>query len=187
VLAGLRLRATSRGEQARARTLVLVWLLVTFLLVAVSAEQRMRYYLVLGPPAAVAVAVWVAPSIERWRLATRATAWLVIAVAMTLWQWHEVTRHNAGTSLDGMAAALSRAPAAIYAVDAPELLFEWELERPVPILRNEGEFARRVRGRGPAYLIVPERTLSTPSDERPRHVVAIDRVNHRPYALLSTE
>jgi 4-amino-4-deoxy-L-arabinose transferase-like glycosyltransferase len=187
IVAALRLRASEGAGHVRARVFVLAWLVVMFLLVSVTAEQRMRYYLVLCPPAAVAVAAWLAPRIEGWRVMTRATAWLVLVVAASLWQRHEVTRHNAGTSLEAMAAAVSRAPAALYAIDAPELLFEFQLERPVALLRSYAEFGRRSREAPQAYVIVPARALAAPSDDRPRHVVAEDRVNHRTFTLLSSE
>jgi len=187
VLAVLRWQGSDHPAQARARIFVLTWLTVTFLLVSVTAEQRMRYHLVLCPPAAVVVAVWLAPRIERWRVVTRASAWLAIVLATAVWQRHEVARHNAGTSLVAMADAIARAPATLYAIDAPELVFEFHLERPVTILPSYADFGRRTREREPAYVIVPARALATPSDDRPRHLVAVDRVNYREFALLSSE
>jgi 4-amino-4-deoxy-L-arabinose transferase-like glycosyltransferase len=186
-MAVLRLPRSHDAPEARPRFFVLAWLIVMLFLVSVTAEQRMRYHLVLCPPAAVAVAVWLAPRVGRWRAVTRAAAWLVVAVAMTLWQRHEVTRHNAGTAVDAMAAAVSRAPAPLYAVEAPELVFEFHLERSVTILPSYAEFARRTRDGQLAYLIVPARALPAPPDERLGRVVAVNRVNHRVFAMLGSE
>jgi 4-amino-4-deoxy-L-arabinose transferase-like glycosyltransferase len=186
-LAVLRLPRSGNARDARARLFVLAWLTVMSLLVSVTAEQRMRYHLVLCPPAAVAVAVWLPARIRRWRTVTRAAAWLGVAVAMSLWQRHEVTRHNAGTAVDAMAAAVSRAPAPLYAIDAPELVFEFHLERSVTILPSYAEFARRTHDGPLAYLIVPARALPAPPDHPPGRVVALDHVNHRVFAMLGSE
>src|SRR5438552_18535240 len=55
VVSAVGMEAKTRVRKA---TLLLVWLGVVFVLVGASAQQRMRYYLPLGPPAALLMPVW---------------------------------------------------------------------------------------------------------------------------------
>src|SRR5439155_8880948 len=55
LVSAVAMEVKTRGRKA---TLLLVWLGVVFVLVGASAQQRMRYYLPLCPPAALLIAVW---------------------------------------------------------------------------------------------------------------------------------
>ena len=83
---------STRGPQRDALTLLLVWLTVVFALVAVSYQQRLRYYLPLVPPAAVLVGWWVESVVRRrgigrmpWRLYGAVAVLLIAASLPALW------------------------------------------------------------------------------------------------------
>lgn len=71
------LRARS-VESERVRVL-LVWALVTLVVVGVSRQQRLRYYLPLVPPVALLIAWWLASAVPRGREAAR-MPWRTYAV-----------------------------------------------------------------------------------------------------------
>jgi len=63
--------------------LLLVWALVTLVVVGVSRQQRLRYYLPLVPPVALLIAWWLAVSV-RMRRDTPRLPWRAYAVAAAL-------------------------------------------------------------------------------------------------------
>lgn len=173
---------STEAEHARRMRLLLVWLGVAFLLVAVTREQRLRYYLPLCPPAALLIAGWYA----RWRSPRRAVSFacvwmLVVAGGLTVDSYAR-TRHNAATDLRAASHALAHATR-LYAVDAPELVFAFYLERPVTILPHYRDFASRLQSGHGEYLVIAERTVpaSVPASlER----VATAAVGGRRYVIL---
>lgn len=77
-------RAARDDGPARERIqLLLVWTLVTLLVVGVSAQQRLRYYLPLVPPVALLIAWWLAVFVPLRRGAPR-LPWRAYAVAGVL-------------------------------------------------------------------------------------------------------
>jgi 4-amino-4-deoxy-L-arabinose transferase-like glycosyltransferase len=147
------------GERARAVRLVTLWLVLTLALVALSSQQRARYYLPLCPPAALLIAAWCA-SLKLKRLAiVFGAVWILVATGFVLGQTYAIGRHNAASSLHTVTAKIEAEPAAIYAVDAPELVFAFYLRREVTPLPTYAEFERRTRTDGDAYLLIAPRAL----------------------------
>ncbi len=88
---------SARAPERDALALLLVWLTVVFALVAVSYQQRLRYYLPLVPPATLLVGWWVETVVRRrgigrmpWRLYAVAAAVLLAASLPALWLKREV-------------------------------------------------------------------------------------------------
>jgi 4-amino-4-deoxy-L-arabinose transferase-like glycosyltransferase len=72
-----------RGGERDSVQLLLVWTLVTFVAVALSAQQRVRYYLPLLPPIALLTGWWIAGIVVRHRAITR-IPWAVYGVVVGL-------------------------------------------------------------------------------------------------------
>jgi len=61
----------ARGDGGDRVRVLLVWALVTLVVVGVSRQQRLRYYLPLVPPVALLIAWWLASAVPRSREAAR--------------------------------------------------------------------------------------------------------------------
>jgi 4-amino-4-deoxy-L-arabinose transferase-like glycosyltransferase len=122
-----------RGRDTQPRGAVaflLAWLGVVFVIVALSHQQRMRYYLPLCPPAALLIAVWY----QGLRVRGRALAgWAVAAavvVGLVVWQVRDDAGQNALTDLGGVAT--SGPP--LYTLGVPNLVAAFYLDRPATSL-----------------------------------------------------
>ena len=75
--------ARARSLESERVRVLLVWALVTLVVVGVSRQQRLRYYLPLVPPVALLVAWWLASAVPKRREAARMAwrAYAVVAVA----------------------------------------------------------------------------------------------------------
>jgi 4-amino-4-deoxy-L-arabinose transferase-like glycosyltransferase len=183
VLAPLALWSAAREsdrETARRSGLVLSWIAAAFLLTAVSERQRLRYYLPLCPPIALLVAAWY----SRLQLPRRASIVAplcagLIVVGLVLNERYEVARRNRLADLGALVHALKVAPGPVFAVDSPDLVFGYYLNRPVIPLTYYTQFERMP---GHASLIVSERVANSAAPSAPR--VATARVNGRPFVLL---
>ncbi len=165
-------------ERVRALRLVALWLVLTFVLVAISSQQRARYYLPLCPPAALLIAAWCASLKVRRPALVFGAIWIVVASGFALGQSYEVARHNAASSLRTVSAEIGAQPAAVYAVDAPELVFSFYLGREVTPLPTYAEFERRTRSDGDdAYLLIAPRAL--PDTRTGLRMLGTDLVNGR--------
>ena len=120
-------------EKARRVRLVLLWLATVFAILAVSDQQRERYYLPL----------WI-------------TAVATGAVVDTI----HTRRFNAHTDLAAVRAALGNQPVPIYATDVPELAVTFNLDRPVLVSKNYRFFENRERN--PSSCVALTRCLSCP-------------------------
>lgn len=171
-------------ESARRARFLLLWLGVLFVLVAVTREQRMRYYLPLCPPAALLIAGWYATLRSRRRALGFACVWvLVVAGGLTIDSYAR-TRHNARTDLDAASRELSHATR-IYAVDAPQLVFAFYLERPVTILPAYHDFEARTRHGHEEHLIIAERAIPASLGDDV-HRVATAVVDRRRLSILAS-
>ena len=131
-----------KTESATGERLALVWSLAVFVLVAASSRQRWRYYLPLCVPGAILVAGW-----WRSRRVGRETLSVVAACAVAagiliVGDVYRLTRDNRGTEWRRMAGALERAPAPLFALDAPELVFAFYLDRPIKTISSSAELQR---------------------------------------------
>jgi 4-amino-4-deoxy-L-arabinose transferase-like glycosyltransferase len=142
----------------RATRLLLAWLLVIFVLVAISNQQRMRYYLPICPPAALLIAGWYARLGVRWRAVGFAVSWILVVSTRIIVDGFVLAHHNGTTNLVPAIRELAYARR-VYAVDAPELVFAYYLHRPVTVLRSYRDFEARSRKGEEASLIIAERAL----------------------------
>jgi 4-amino-4-deoxy-L-arabinose transferase-like glycosyltransferase len=175
---------SSDSESARRTRFLVLWLGVVFVLVAVTREQRMRYYLPLCPPAALLIAGWYATLRSRRRALGFACVWvLAVAGGLTVDSYARA-RHNARTDLDAASRELSRATR-VYAVDAPELVFAFYLERPVTILPAYHDFEARSRPGHEELLIIAERAMPASLGDDV-HRVATAVVDRRRLSILAS-
>jgi hypothetical protein len=160
----------------------LVWLFVMFGLIAIGHQQRMRYYLPLCPPAALLIAGWYARFEARRRAVGFAAVWILVVTGGIAVDAHARARHNAATNLVPAVRELSQARR-VYAVDAPELVFSFYLERPVTVLSSYRDFEAGVRKGQDGRLIIAERaTGPTLTDALHRLPAAV--VDGRRFVIL---
>ena len=76
------------------------------------------------------------------------------------------------------------AGAPIYAVDVPELVLAFYLDRPVVTLSPDEEFQSHGRTAPIRYLVVADRALPQWSDHRPIVKIATGSVNGRRFSVL---
>lgn len=171
------LMAGRSGEASGRVSLPLVWLGVAVALVALSHEQRLRYYLPAVPPMAVLLGWWLGSWFGGWlsggvakpdlsRVAAiqvfRALPllWLGAMVAFAVGYHWEVTRHNAAGDYVRLAAEvkplLAQAPA-VVTWGIPELPLAFYLGRPVTRVDSEVEL-RAALDRGPRAVVVASET-----------------------------
>jgi 4-amino-4-deoxy-L-arabinose transferase-like glycosyltransferase len=143
-----------RGPGTR---LAAVWTAVVFVAVALSHRQRWRYYLPLCAPVALLLAAWVRDL--RWPRCMRAfaVAWVVVAVGLAVGQTTLTARHDRATDWRAFAQEAGGIPGALFALDAPELVFEFYLGRPILVTPDYRTFAQRPEAR---YLLAPDRSVS---------------------------
>jgi 4-amino-4-deoxy-L-arabinose transferase-like glycosyltransferase len=146
----------SGSASARGTRVSLVWLVVMFALIAIGHQQRMRYYLPLCPPAALLIAGWYERLAARSRAVGFAAIWILVASGGIAVDAYARARHNAATNLVPAVRELSQARR-VYAVDAPELVFSFYLQRPVTALASYRDFETGVRKGQDGRLIIAER------------------------------
>jgi hypothetical protein len=96
---------------------------------------------------------------------------------------HVRAQYNAETDLRAVSLDLARARH-LYALDAPELVFSFYLERPVTVLPSYRDFEQRLqRGGEGGYLIIAERAVPTALPE-PLRLVSTALVNGRRMSIL---
>ena len=171
-------------ERQPGTRLAIVWAAVMFIAVALSHRQRWRYYLPLCAPVALLLAAWVRDL--RWPRRTQAfaVAWVVVAVGLTVGQTMLTTRHNRATDWQAFAPEARRIPGSLFALDAPELVFQFYLRRPVLVTPDYQTFARTPEAR---YLLAPERSVSRlPASDHLR-ALAAGPIAGRRFVLLFRE
>lgn len=181
-LAGM-LRGVEPERQPGTR-LAAVWAGVVFVAVALSHRQRWRYYLPLCAPMALLLAVWVRDL--RWprRAQAFAVAWIVVAVGLLIGQTALTARHNRATDWQAFAEEAGRIPGPLFALDAPELVFQFYLTRPILVTPDYQTFARTPEAR---YLLAPEKSVSRlPASDHLR-ALAVGPIAGRRFVLLFKE
>ena len=78
---------------------------------------------------------------------------------------------------------MQQAPAALYAVDVPELVITFYLDRPVTLFPSHGDLERRVPAGRAAYLLIAPRALPTRSTAA--REVGTDRLAGRSIAIVA--
>ena len=171
----------------RKAALLLVWLGVVFLLVGASAQQRMRYYLPLCPPAALLIAVWYHQLTLGHRKVLGMTIAALVVAALIVWQTADDARHNALTNLRALDPRTVKADTPIYAVDVPELVLAFYLDRPVVALHTDAASASDGRTPPIGYFAVADRVLPRWLDQRPVATIATGVVNGQGFSVLAPE
>jgi 4-amino-4-deoxy-L-arabinose transferase-like glycosyltransferase len=159
---------------------VLVWAAVCFAIVALSEQQRMRYYLPLCPPVALLLAVWLQRVAVLRRAAIALTAAAAVAAGLVAWQAMDTARYNALTDISALRAGAVAADRPLYAVEVPALVLAFYLDRPVVSIPS---LAGRV-ALAPGDFAVDDRTLAQWPRECPAERVAGGAVNGRTFSLL---
>jgi len=175
---------TGGRESPRAMPLLLIWAGTVFFLVAVSQQQRMRYYLPLCPPAALLIAAWCPGLTMAHRRVALAGGWAVVALGLCLWQVHASARHNEATDLHAIAREISQSPKPLYSFDVPELVLAFYLERPVALLPDSARVESLLAEGRSGYLVIADRAVQrAPSSGL--HRIGGGRVNGRPLSLFN--
>jgi len=175
---------TGGRESPRAMRVLLIWAATVFFLIAISRQQRMRYYLPLCPPAALLIAAWCSGLPMAHRRVTFAGGWTVVALGLCLWQVHASARHNEATDLQVIAREISQSPKALYTFDVPELVLAFYFERPVTLLPDSARLQSLVAGGRSGYLVIADRAVprALPSG---LHRIGGGRVNGRLLSLFN--
>jgi 4-amino-4-deoxy-L-arabinose transferase-like glycosyltransferase len=163
-----------KTEAAAGERLALVWALAVFAVVAASSRQRWRYYLPLCVPGALLLAPWLAARLAWRRTAATLAAGAVAAAILVVGGSYIAARDNRGTQLSTIARAIEGAPAPVFALDAPELVFSFYLERPIRAISAPAE----LRGLDPPLYVIAR---SAPADSFDPS--AEGRVNGRSFVL----
>ena len=147
----------------------------------------MRYYLPLCPPAALLVALWYHQLTLRHRkVLGMATAALVVAGLM-VWQTADDARHNALTNLRALDPSTVKVDTPIYAVDVPELVLAFYLDRPVVALRTYAASASDGPIPPTGYFAVADRVLPQWLGHRLVVTIATGVVNGQGFSVLAPE
>jgi len=172
---------TRDPQRRRQAYLVVAWLTAVFVLAALSHRQRWRYYLPLCAPAALLVAVWLANLRWRWRTEAFVAAWLVVAMVFVTGQVTVTARRARSTDWAQIAAEATKTRGALFALGAPEIVFEFYLDTPVRATRDYATFANRSDA---TDLLIPARKLSELPQPPELRQVADGRVAGQHFTLL---
>ena len=161
-----------------------IWAAVAFVAVALSHRQRWRYYLPLCAPVALLLAVWVRDL--RWPRRTQAfaVAWVVIAVGLAIGQTALTARQSRATDWRAFAPEAGSISGPLFALDAPELVFQFYLARPVRVTPDYQTFAQTAEAR---YLLAPERGVARLPVSDHLRALAAGPIAGRRFVLLFRE
>ena len=180
---GWALRGVEPARRSGTR-LALVWATVVFVAVALSHRQRWRYYLPLCAPIALLLAAWVRNLRWPWRTRAFTAAWIIVAVGLAVGQTTLTAGQSRATDWRAIAEEAAKIPGPLFALEAPELVFAFYLERPVLLTPDYQTFAQRPEAR---YLLAPDRNVPHfPASTRVREL-ADGLVAGRRFVLLIRE
>jgi len=189
--------AYRRDRTRPALLLPLVWLAVTITLVALSREQRLRYYAPVAPPMALVMGWWLASRrVERGKDGgTRAPwsevvagrvrgalpfVWLATVAAFGIGYHLEVTHHNAAGSYDRLAGRVRAfdGASAVVVWGIPELPLAFYLDRTVSRVHTEPQLHAALERTPSAVVVATEsnwaRRRAVEASAAPRTAEAID-------------
>ncbi|HEU5197315.1 MAG TPA: glycosyltransferase family 39 protein [Methylomirabilota bacterium] len=173
------LRAGNRMPAGRLAFLV-CWLVVIMGAVALSSQQRMRYYLPLCPPAALLIALWYHRVLPRRSLRLAWATAATVAAALVTWQVHDDIAHNAGVDLRAVAATTVR-DEPLYTIGVPNLVVAFYLDRSVQALDAVPLTAGRL---APGYFLVDDRAMSRWPPACVTDRLGAGAANRRPFSVL---
>src|SRR5262249_29006083 len=128
-------RVAGSRTESRKDVLLIVWAGVVFILVGLSSQPRRRSSLPLCPAMALMIAVWYGRLTSRYRAALGVVIAGVVIIGLVAWQRHDDVRQNALTDLRVLGPQIVSPDRPLYALDVPELVLAFYLDRrvvPVP-------------------------------------------------------
>lgn len=145
--------------RAPALALPQAWLGTVFAVVALSHQQRMRYYLPLCPATALLVAIWFhhAP-LTRCRARVRWAAAAAVVLGLVAWELRDDARHDAGTNLHTVSAVAARDDLPLYTLGVPNLVASFYVDRPVVAIDAKSLADGRL---APGYFLVDDHARSS--------------------------
>ena len=168
-------------QHARRSRLLLVWAATAFVLVAISERQRWRYYLPLVPPVALLIAAWYhRRPVHRTTAVAAALCLCLTVVALGLGERYEARKRQRLTAIHDVVQELRSARVPAYAIDSPDIVFDYYADHPVVPLTEYGPFERAP---GPAYLIASESMARAAPAAFDRLAIQA-RVNGKTFVLL---
>src|SRR5712692_893927 len=170
-------------DTVRRVRLLLVWLATVFAIMAVSGNQRERYYLPLCPAAALLIGWWYSTLAWRGRAWAFASAWIAVVAVGAGLVMLSTSHINATTDLRALRAVLAQAPAPLYSFDLQDLALSFNLDRPV-VATNYQTFEDQVLQGETGYLIISNRALSTQRGDICMRRIATGLVTRRPFTVL---
>ena len=176
-------RERDPDTQRRVR-LLLVWLTTVFVIMAVSGQQRERYYLPLCPVAALLIGWWYSTLAWRWRARAFVGAWAAVVVVGAVVVTLDTPRYNATTNLRTVRAVLPSSPTRVFALDLQDLALSFNLDRPVVNCKNYQSCEQRVRNGEGGYVLISDRMLEQQPAGSCMRPVATGLVTRRPFTVL---
>jgi 4-amino-4-deoxy-L-arabinose transferase-like glycosyltransferase len=164
--------------------LLLIWLATVFVIMAVSGNQRERYYLPLCPAAALLLGWWYSTLAWRRRAWAFASAWIAVVAVGAVFVMVSTSHVNATTDLRALRAVLAQAPAPLFSFDLQDLALSFNLDRPVVNDKNYQRFEDRVRRGEGGYLIISDRALRGHPGDPCLHRIARGSVTRQPFTVL---
>jgi 4-amino-4-deoxy-L-arabinose transferase-like glycosyltransferase len=171
-------------DTVRRVRLLLIWLATVFVIMAVSGNQRERYYLPLCPAAALLLGWWYSTLTWRRRAWAFASAWIAVVAVGAVFVLVSTAHVNATTDLRALRAVLTRAPAPLFSFDLQDLALSFNLDRSVVNDKNYQRFEDRVRRGEGGYLIISDRALRGQPGNPCLHRIAQGSVTRQPFTVL---
>ena len=205
--------ACRRSHWKRSIRLTVVWLVVTIVLVAVSREQRLRYYAPVVPPAAILLGWWISSWLGQWLSGARVRpvvlhrpaawlwcslplAWACAVVGFAIGYHVELGFHQRAAEYGALAERIRPflAENPVVAVwELPELPLAFYLDRPVVRLERESDLRKLVEESAGVIVVASEtgwarrcsdaKAMSDRERLEPRQVILIHRPPKVAYRL----
>lgn len=147
-------RVRAGAAEGRALVFVLAWIGVTFGLLALSHEQRFRYYLPMVPPVALLAGWWLSSVAGARRHALVVAGCLAVGALMLGVQHAQLVRHNVVNEYPRFRSELDGSPGTVAAWDVHHLALAFDLGRPVAPIRNERELVATLTASPPGTAVV---------------------------------
>lgn len=190
----------ARDADHEGLVLVIVWALAVLVLVGLSSQQRVRYYLPIVPPAALLIGSWIGAwtrdaavsDVERKARPVAlgaALAWCVAAAVLIAVNGWETGRRNVAYDygrLDRRVRAELSGARVVAVWGLPELPLSFYTRRPVLAVETLPALERLLgAGDRASVAIVTDETLTAVRDRRPLAVLMNDRVAGRTVSIVA--
>jgi 4-amino-4-deoxy-L-arabinose transferase-like glycosyltransferase len=171
-------------DTGRRVRLLLVWLGTVFAIMAVSGNQRERYYLPLCPAAALLIGWWYSTLAWRRRAWAFASAWIAVVAVGAGLVTLSTSHINATTDLRALRVVLAQSPAPLFSLDLQDLALSFNLDRPVVNDKNYQRFEDRARQGEMSYLLISDRALRTQPGDPCMRPIARGVVTRQAFTVL---